>query len=93
MANFPHLRNDWYVLYLLLLVVLTRVGLPKLVTYSHQMMSSLDAAELMPDAHEETMNRHFEHRRWYTPLPSLHVCYVTSSLYLIMMINLCSLSA
>lgn len=81
MANLSYLRNDWYVLYPLLFIVLIGVGLPKLITYSHQMMASLDAAELMPDAHEENMNRHFEHKRWYTPLPSLHVCYVFSSLY------------
>lgn len=37
------------------------------------MMCSLDAAELMPDASEGTMNRHFDRRKWYTPLPSLHV--------------------
>ncbi|KAF2179124.1 putative AMP-binding enzyme [Zopfia rhizophila CBS 207.26] len=55
-------------------------GLPKLVTYTHQMMASLDAAELMPDAHEETMNRHFEKKRWYTPLPSLHFVGMTVAL-------------
>jgi len=55
-------------------------GLPKLVTYTHRMMSSLDASELMPDAHEETMNRHFQNRRWYTPLPSLHFVGMTVAL-------------
>lgn len=37
------------------------------------MMTSFDAAELMPDADQETMNDHFRNSRWYTPLPSLHV--------------------
>ncbi|KAF2017909.1 AMP-binding enzyme [Aaosphaeria arxii CBS 175.79] len=55
-------------------------GLPKLVTYSHKMMASLDAAELMPDASDETMNNHFRNRRWYTPLPSLHFVGMTVSL-------------
>ncbi|KAF2463873.1 putative AMP-binding enzyme [Lindgomyces ingoldianus] len=55
-------------------------GLPKLVTYTHQMMASLDAAELMPDGNEETMNRHFEKKRWYTPLPSLHFVGMTVAL-------------
>jgi len=50
-----------------------QLGIPKLVTYTHRMMSSLDAAELMPDADHETINRHIENKRWYTPLPSLHV--------------------
>ncbi|KAF2692234.1 hypothetical protein K458DRAFT_426014 [Lentithecium fluviatile CBS 122367] len=54
--------------------------LPKLVTYTHQMMASLDSAELMPDAHEETMNRHFANMRWYTPLPSLHFVGMTVAL-------------
>ena len=54
--------------------------MPKLVTYTHLMMSSLDAAELMPDAHTETMNHHFSHKRVYTPLPSLHVSHPTPAL-------------
>lgn len=37
------------------------------------MMASFDAAELMPDADQETMSDHFRNSRWYTPLPSLHV--------------------
>lgn len=60
-------------LYFLVLGIMSNIGLPKLITYSHRMMSSLDASELMPDAHGETMNRHLQNRRWYTPLPSLHV--------------------
>ena len=37
------------------------------------MMSSLDAAELMPDAGEETNNSQWAGKRWYTPIPNLHV--------------------
>lgn len=36
-------------------------------------MASLSLAEQMPDADSETMNRRFKKKRWYTPLPSLHV--------------------
>lgn len=39
------------------------------------MMTSLDAAKTMPDAHTETMNDHFQNSRWYTPLPTLHVSF------------------
>ena len=38
------------------------------------MMTSFDAAELMPDADQETMNDHFRNARFYSPLPHLHVC-------------------
>lgn len=37
------------------------------------MMTSLDAAKLMPGADEETPISYFSNGRWYTPLPSLHV--------------------
>ncbi|KAF2202541.1 putative AMP-binding enzyme [Delitschia confertaspora ATCC 74209] len=62
-------------------------GLPKLITYTHDMMTSLDVAELMPDAHEETMSRHFEKSRWYTPLPSLHFVGMTVALQFTVFLN------
>lgn len=48
-------------------------GLPKPIVYTNWMMTSFDAAELMPDADRETMNDHFRDSRFYTALPSLHV--------------------
>lgn len=36
-------------------------------------MTSFDAAELMPDADQETMNDLFRDTRCYAPLPHLHV--------------------
>lgn len=55
-------------------------GLPKLITYTHGMMASLEAEKLMPDSSDETMTDHFAQRRWYTPLPSLHVSSTVSNL-------------
>ena len=43
------------------------------------MMTALDAAELMPDAHEETNNSHWAGKRWYTPIPTLHVRFILGS--------------
>lgn len=37
------------------------------------MMTSLDAAETMSDADQETQSDHFANSRLYTPLPTLHV--------------------
>ncbi|KAF2705779.1 putative AMP-binding enzyme [Pleomassaria siparia CBS 279.74] len=48
-------------------------GLPKLITYTHGMMAALHDAKGMPDAEDKSMLNHFANRRWYTPLPSLHV--------------------
>ncbi|KAI9686662.1 MAG: hypothetical protein M1820_010602 [Bogoriella megaspora] len=48
-------------------------GLPKPIVYTNWMMTSFDAAELMPDAGEETMNDHFRDKRFYVSLPNLHV--------------------
>ncbi|KAL8788738.1 MAG: hypothetical protein Q9213_001552 [Squamulea squamosa] len=36
------------------------------------MMTSFDAAELISDADQETMNDHFRNARYYSPLPHLH---------------------
>lgn len=55
-------------------------GLPKLVTYTHRMMATLNLAESMPDASRENMKSYFENKRWYTPLPSLHVRYRSCNL-------------
>ncbi|KAI4162629.1 MAG: hypothetical protein LQ342_003675 [Letrouitia transgressa] len=57
--------------------------LPKPVVYTNLMMTSFDAAELMPDADQETMNDLFRDTRCYAPLPHLHVsnpqaCVVSS---------------
>jgi hypothetical protein len=74
-ACIPHVGNDRYVSPTLAEIAPSDEhweGMPKLITYTHRMMASLDSAELMPDADEETMNQQFQHRRWYTPLPSLH---------------------
>jgi hypothetical protein len=37
------------------------------------MMTAFDAAELMPDADEETMNEQFRNKRFYVSMPTLHV--------------------
>jgi hypothetical protein len=36
-------------------------------------MTSFDAAELMPDAHKETMNEQYRNKRFYVLLSMLHV--------------------
>jgi hypothetical protein len=48
-------------------------GLPKPIIYTNLMMTSFDAAELMPDAHKETMNEQFRNKRFYVSLSMLHV--------------------
>ncbi|KAF1998814.1 putative AMP-binding enzyme [Amniculicola lignicola CBS 123094] len=49
-------------------------GLPKLIGYTHQMMVAWEAADLMPDAGKhDTIMQHIPGRRWYSPLPTLHV--------------------
>ena len=48
-------------------------GLLTPVVYTNWMMTSFDAAELMPDTDQETVNDQFRNSRCYTPLPSLHV--------------------
>ncbi|MCJ1388063.1 hypothetical protein MMC18_000907 [Xylographa bjoerkii] len=55
-------------------------GLPKPIVYTNLMMTSFDAAELMPDADEETMNDQFRNSRCYTPLPTLHFVGMTAAL-------------
>ncbi|PKX89842.1 putative AMP-binding enzyme [Aspergillus novofumigatus IBT 16806] len=47
-------------------------GFPKPVTYTHQMMASFDVAAALPDI-DEFLLHHAPGRRWYTPLPSLHL--------------------
>ncbi|EAW23609.1 putative AMP-binding enzyme [Aspergillus fischeri NRRL 181] len=47
-------------------------GSPKPITYTHQMMAALDVAASLPDI-DEFLLHHAPGRRWYTPLPSLHL--------------------
>lgn len=44
------------------------------------MMTMFDAAELMPDADQETMNDHFRDACFYTSIPMSHVCEVPSAI-------------
>jgi hypothetical protein len=37
------------------------------------MMTSFDAADLMPDKQKESMNDQFRNKRFYVSLPTLHV--------------------
>lgn len=55
-------------------------GLPKPITYTNLMMTSIDAARTMPDADQGTILDHFANSRWYTPLPSLHFVGMTMAL-------------
>lgn len=48
-------------------------GLPKPMAYTHQMMTSFEATELMPDANEDSLMKHMEGRRCYSPIATLHV--------------------
>jgi acyl-CoA synthetase (AMP-forming)/AMP-acid ligase II len=50
-------------------------GFPKPIVYTHQMMVSFDATELMPDTKmlHDTFLKHVAGLRWYSPLPALHV--------------------
>ncbi|EDP49902.1 hypothetical protein KXW98_001891 [Aspergillus fumigatus] len=47
-------------------------GFPKPITYTHEMMAALDVAASLPDI-DEFLLHHAPGRRWYTPLPSLHL--------------------
>jgi acyl-CoA synthetase (AMP-forming)/AMP-acid ligase II len=47
-------------------------GYPKPITYTHQMMAAFDVAASLPDI-DEFLLHHAPGRRWYTPLPSLHL--------------------
>ncbi|KAF2760795.1 AMP-binding enzyme [Pseudovirgaria hyperparasitica] len=63
-------------------------GVPRLVTYTHEMMTSLDAAELMDDAKGAAVsNQHYRDRRWYTPLPALHFVGMTIALQFTFFMN------
>lgn len=52
---------------------LTQIGFPKPITYTHEMMAALDVAASLPGI-DEFLLHHAPGSRWYTPLPSLHVC-------------------
>ncbi|KAF2734533.1 AMP-binding enzyme [Polyplosphaeria fusca] len=48
-------------------------GMPKPIIYTHQMMVSFDATELMADAKTDSFIQHVSGIRWYSPFPVLHV--------------------
>ncbi|KAI4089244.1 MAG: hypothetical protein L6R37_008075 [Teloschistes peruensis] len=48
-------------------------GLPKPTVYTNESMVTLDAAKVMPDAHEQTFSDQYSDGRWHSPVPSLHV--------------------
>ncbi|KAL4939887.1 hypothetical protein BDV06DRAFT_230791 [Aspergillus oleicola] len=54
-------------------------GNPKPITYTHQMMASVDIAASLSGI-EETHIHQYSLRRWYTPLPSLHFVGMVMSL-------------
>lgn len=48
-------------------------GHPKPIVYTHRMMAIPDTAASLKDI-AETHGHHYAKRRWYTPMPMLHVC-------------------
>lgn len=48
------------------------IGNPKPITYTQEMIAYVDAVASLPDIEESHIHQHAQ-RRWYTPLPSLHV--------------------
>ena len=65
------------------LTVFAMTGLPKPIVHTNKTMVFLDAAKTMFDAHEETLLDHYGDGRWYSPVPSLHVLPLTTTLHLI----------
>jgi hypothetical protein len=55
------------------------VGMPKTISYTNWMMTSFDAADLMPDMHKETMNDQFRNKPFYVSLSALHVSLYRST--------------
>ncbi|KAI9879106.1 MAG: hypothetical protein M1830_009559 [Pleopsidium flavum] len=55
-------------------------GLPRPIEYTNWMMTLFDAAELMPDTDQETMNDHFQNSRCHVALPHLHFVGMTLAL-------------
>lgn len=51
---------------------LKQTGYPKPITYTREMTAAFDVAASLPDI-DEGLLHHAPMRRWYTPLPSLHV--------------------
>ncbi|RLL96294.1 hypothetical protein CFD26_100885 [Aspergillus turcosus] len=47
-------------------------GYPKPITYTNEMAAAFDVAASLPDI-DEGLVHHAPMRRWYTPLPSLHL--------------------
>lgn len=47
-------------------------GNPKPITYTHQMLAMFDVAASLHDIKESQIHQYVK-RRWYTPLPTLHV--------------------
>jgi len=48
------------------------LGYPKPITYTHQMMAIPDTAARL-EGIRESYTHQYAFRRWYTPLPVLHV--------------------
>jgi acyl-coenzyme A synthetase/AMP-(fatty) acid ligase len=48
-------------------------GLPKPIVHTHQMMTTFEATELMLDASDDSLMKHMDGRRCYSPLATLHV--------------------
>ncbi|MCJ1465426.1 hypothetical protein MMC07_004044 [Pseudocyphellaria aurata] len=63
-------------------------GLPKPITYTNFMMTSMDAARTMPDADQGTMLDRAANSRWYTPLPTLHFLGMTVALQLTVFLHI-----
>ena len=51
-------------------------GLPRPIIYTNKMMPTFDACHLLPDPEDKLLHHHFENRRVYSPLPSVHVSLV-----------------
>lgn len=75
MAGFPHIRHYWYVILTILAILYIShscfLGNPKPITFTQRMMAAPD--RLVVEGADPSIADQFAHRRWYTPLPSLHV--------------------
>ncbi|KAL1859416.1 putative NRPS-like protein biosynthetic cluster [Paecilomyces lecythidis] len=65
---------------------------PKPITYTHRMMAGADIAASLPDI-EETHIHQYAQRRWYTPLPSLHIAQFVGMLMSLCMTSLVHMTA
>ena len=55
------------------------LGRPKPITYTHQMMVMQDKFAGLRDLAESNIHQ-WAFKRWYTPLPALHVCHPSAHL-------------